>query len=395
MGGRRRRVLGQRVSDLRRRQGPKGSGHRLRGLLVAALGVVVFLLPAGASGRASPTSGTVAPVTYGTQGANGWYITNVTVNWVIQPLGYLSTEGCDARTIATDTVNTDLTCTATWSDGNASSTVHIHRDATPPTVTVTPDRAPDANGWYNKPVGFTYSGADPTSGVASCSRVAYAGPDNTNATVTGTCSDNAGNVASVTKTLKYDATPPKIKKFDLKARKGGAQLLWRGSADVKSVELLRAPGLKGAAQSAVFTGTGLSTGFTDRGLRPGREYRYQLTVSDDAANKTTQTMNFVARGALLAPAPGERVTKAPLLVWTPVRGASYYNVVLVRGRRVFSAWPTRTRLKLPRAWTYHGRRYTLRSGSYRWIVWPGFGSLSAGRYGKMLGGSTFTFGGPG
>jgi hypothetical protein len=164
---------------------------------------------------------------------------------------------------------------------------------------------------------------------------------------------------------------------------------------VKSVELLRAPGLKGAAQSAVFTGGGLSTGFVDRGLRPGREYRYQLTVSDDAANKTTKTINFVARGALLAPAPGERVTKAPLLVWTPVRGASYYNVVLVRGRRVFSAWPTRTRLKVPRAWTYHGHRYKLRSGSYRWIVWPGFGSLSAGQYGKMLGGSTFTFGGPG
>ena len=358
------------------------------------MAVVVFLLPAGASGRANPTSGTVTPVIYGTQGTNGWYITNVTVNWVITPLPVQMTQGCDASTITNDTVNTDLTCHAWWSDGDSSATVHIHRDATPPAVTVTPDRAPDANGWYNQPVGFTYSGSDPTSGVAACSRVAYAGPDNASATVTGTCSDNAGNVTSVTKALKYDATPPKIKKFDLKARNGGARLLWRGSADVKSVQLLRAPGLKGAAQSAVFTGGGLSTGFVDRGLRPGRQYRYQLTVSDDAANKTTQTIDFVARGALLDPAPGERVTKPPLLVWSAVRGASYYNVVLVRGRRVFSAWPTRTRLKMPRAWTYHGRHYKLRSGSYRWFVWPGFGSLSTGRYGKMLGGSTFTFGGP-
>ena len=165
---------------------------------------------------------------------------------------------------------------------------------------------------------------------------------------------------------------------------------------MKSVELLRAPGLKGAAQSAVFTRREASRPASSiMACAPGREYRYQLTVSDDAANKTTQTKDFVARGALLDPAPGERVAKPPLLVWTAVRGASYYNVVLVRGHRVFSAWPTRARLKLPRAWTYHGRRYKLRSGSYRWFVWPGFGSLSAGQYGKMLGGSTFTFGGPG
>jgi hypothetical protein len=161
------------------------------------------------------------------------------------------------------------------------------------------------------------------------------------------------------------------------------------------VEIQRAPGLKGAAQSVVYRGASLSSGWVDRGLRPGREYRYQLTVSDDAANKTTKTIDFVARGALLDPAPGERVAKPPLLAWTAVRGATYYNVVLVRGRRVFSAWPTSARLKMPRAWTYHGRRYKLRSGSYRWFVWPGFGSLSAGHYGKMLGGSTFTFGGPG
>jgi hypothetical protein len=262
-------------------------------------------------------------------------------------------------------------------------------------VTVTPDRAPDANGWYNQPVAFTFGGADPTSGIQACSRIAYAGPDNPSASVTGTCSDKAGNITSVSTALKYDATPPKIRKFQIKARNGGAQLHWQFSADTKSVELLRAPGQKGAAQSIVYRGAGLSRGHVDRGLRPGREYRYQLTVGDDAANKTTKTIDFVARGALLDPAPGERVAKPPLLVWAAVRGASYYNVVLVRGRRVFSAWPTRTRLKMPRAWTYHGRRYKLRSGSYRWFVWPGFGSLSAGHYGKMLGGSTFTFGGPG
>jgi hypothetical protein len=339
---------------------------------------------------------------YGTLGANGWYVSNVTLNWAIE-IPYSWSNGCDATTLTADTSGMSFTCSA----GNGTTcpnppdcalttkTVALKRDATPPTVVVIPERAPDANGWYNKPVTFAFSGADPISGIQACSRLTYSGPDNTNASMVGNCKDNAGNVTAVTQALKYDATPPKIKRFTLKARKGGAQLHWQGTDGVKSVQILRAPGLKGAAQSAVFTGGKLSTRFVDRGLRPGREYRYQLTVSDDAANQTTTTRDFVARGALLNPAPGERVAKPPLLAWTAVRGASYYNVVLVRGRRVFSAWPTSPRLKMPRAWTYHGRRYKLRSGSYRWFVWPGFGSLSAGRYGKMLGGSSFTFGGSG
>ena len=141
--------------------------------------------------------------------------------------------------------------------------------------------------------------------------------------------------------------------------------------------------------------TASAKGYTDRGLRPGRDYVYRLTATDAAANVSTKTLDFRARGQLLYPAPGERVTKPPLLVWNAVRGASYYNVILVRGHRVYSAWPLSARLQLPRSWTYHGRRYKLRRGTYRWFVWPGRGPLSAGRYGKMLGGSTFTFGGSG
>ena len=102
-----------------------------------------------------------------------------------------------------------------------------------------------------------------------------------------------------------------------------------------------------------------------------------------------RTLDYVARGALLVPGPGEQVAKPPLLVWSAVKGARYYNVVLVRGRRVYSAWPVRSRLQLPRSWKYHGRRYKLRPGTYRWYVWPGKGKLSAGRYGKLLGASSF------
>jgi hypothetical protein len=367
----------------------------LRRLLLAALGVVVFLLPAGASGRPAAPNNSVTPVYYGSQGAGGWYITNVTVNWMIEPLGYLGTEGCQATTITTDTADTMLRCHVWWADGTDFDVrIHIHRDATPPTVTAVPSRAPDSNGWYNHALSVGFSGADATSGIDACSQGTYGGPDNANATVSGFCRDKAGNIGTASTTLKYDATPPTLGSLNVKAGNRRAKLFF-SAQDATSIQVVRAPGLKGATESVVFSGPGSAKSFVDGELTPGRTYVYRLTATDAAANQATKTAEYLARGALLNPAPGERVTKPPLLIWASKRGADYYNVILVRGRRVFSAWPVQTRLQLPRAWKYHGRRYKLRPGTYKWFVWPGYGPLSAGRYGKLLGGSTFTFGGSG
>ena len=58
---------------------------------------------------------------------------------------------------------------------------------------------------------MTFSGTDPTSGIASCTKTTYSGPDSGGTTVSGTCTDNAGNVsAPSTFNLKYDATPPSV-----------------------------------------------------------------------------------------------------------------------------------------------------------------------------------------
>ncbi|MGH3051881.1 MAG: Ig-like domain-containing protein, partial [Gaiellaceae bacterium] len=109
------------------------------------------------------------------------------------PLG----EGAHVFEVRAKDAAGNLSAPATW-----SWTV----DLTPPAnVSGTPDRGADANGWYNHSVTIAFTSTDPT---ATCSSVPYSGPDGESATVTGTCTDPAGNQATGTMTLKYDATPP-------------------------------------------------------------------------------------------------------------------------------------------------------------------------------------------
>jgi hypothetical protein len=336
----------------------------------------------------------------GTVGTNGWYRGSahgnfVVVHWSVSDpeSTIISTTGCDpALQIAGPTLGTTRTCSATSLGGTtAITTKAIAIDATPPAVTAAAARVPDSNGWYNRPVGVSFSGTDATSGVASCSAATYAGPDNAAAQVAGTCTDVAGNMGSGTLALAYDATPPQLLKLSSKPTKRGVVLKWAASADTQRVQVTRSPGKGAKSLQVVYAGT--ATTFPDKGLRVGKRYRYTVSAFDAAANIASRTIVVTATGALLAPAPGERVTGRPRLTWTPTRGASYYNVQLVRGGTILSVWPRTTSLRLPRSWIFHGHRYHLHRGIYRWYVWPGFGPLAAARYGGLLGRSSFLFAG--
>jgi hypothetical protein len=172
-------------------------------LAVAFLGAVGFA-PAA---HATPTITTA--ITAGTPGDNGWYLSDVTVQ--IQVGGATDTSCPAVKTFhaSSDT----LDCSAT--DGTpVGATLHLQFkiDKDKPTVTgASPDRQPNANGWYNAPVTVSLAGSDGTSGIASCQQVAYSGPDSASAGVTGTCRDVAGNVSSpFSLALKYDATAPSV-----------------------------------------------------------------------------------------------------------------------------------------------------------------------------------------
>jgi hypothetical protein len=360
-------------------------------VFVGALAGTLFVAP-GASGL--PAAVDAQPTIIGTLGAGGWYLSNVTVRWTIS--GETGSEGCATQTISVDTPGTRVTCRA-WNDTppgepieeEVSKTVTIKLDKTPPVASVALERQPDANGWYNHPFTVAWVGSDVTSGLAGCSSARYAGPDSGGGALSGSCTDRAGNVAGSAYAFKYDATPPAIFAVDTKPGNRSVEVSWRASADTQLVEIFRAPGRNGQGEGLVYRGT--ERGFRDTGLTVGRSYEYRLRGLDAAANPAEQAIKIVATGALLSPAPGARVSlKAlPTLVWTPVKKTSYYNLQLVRVRRVLSTWPVRPGFRLRRTWTYRGRRYSLRPGVYRWYVWPGKGKISAGKYGRLLGSSTF------
>lgn len=182
---------------------------------LAALGLVAAVAVPGASGvPGDPSPPVITPVITGTLGNDGWYVTNVTVNWDVrdQESVVTSSTGCGATTLATDTPGARLTCAAESDGGTATMSKTIKVDKTGPPVTgAAPDRAADGGGWYTRPVTVAFSGTDAGSGVEACSTVTYSGPDSGSASVTGNCRDRAGNVGPASSfALKFDATPPAV-----------------------------------------------------------------------------------------------------------------------------------------------------------------------------------------
>ncbi|MFL6229949.1 MAG: hypothetical protein ACJ741_14345, partial [Pyrinomonadaceae bacterium] len=96
-----------------------------------------------------------------------------------------------------DNASASVSGTCTDKAGNTGgATFALHYDATPPTVSsATPDRGPDADGWYNHTLSVAFTGTDATSGIASCDSPSYAKPDSSKASLSGRCRDNAGNVS--------------------------------------------------------------------------------------------------------------------------------------------------------------------------------------------------------
>jgi hypothetical protein len=361
------------------------------GVALAAL----VLVPAAAADTSPPA---ISYTITGTTGSNGWYRGSsygpfVVVGWSVKdpdsPI--TASTGCEPGIrIYSPAVAATLTCTATSAGGTASvTTAKISVDAEPPTaVGPAPSRGPDYNGWYNHPLTVAWHGSDATSGIASCTSLSFPSAGLVAASLTGGCTDNAGNVAYAPFALQYDATAPTVRGVSVASRDGANTLSWTRSSPADTVVVERTA--RGSKKSRlVFRGAASS--FTDKQVADGREYRYVVHTVDEAGN-ASKAVPVTALPKSLALGPASYVPRAagaPVLHWSRVSKAAYYHVQLFRnGRRILAAWPLATKLALKTHWRWQGHRYRLSRGTYRWFVWAGFGPRSAARY-RLLGRATF------
>jgi hypothetical protein len=148
-------------------------------------------------------------------GLNGWYVSDVNLDWTVtDPESAFTTVGCADTTITSDQVATSYSCSATSAGGSAGPvTVSIKRDATAPTIAGSLDRAPAGTGWFNEATGAPYAHYDcddVTSGVASCTGD-YLFPEGYDQEHTGYASDSAGNTASTKiEHVSVDLTDPEV-----------------------------------------------------------------------------------------------------------------------------------------------------------------------------------------
>lgn len=429
-------------------------------VLVVALGVVVAALPGSAAALDPPSASCNGG------GCGGWFRSNVTVSWSYNSAGATGASGCGSSTVSDDTGGATFTCTVNYGGSFVGSSVTVRKDSSPPGVTASASRGPDESGWYTSPVSFSFTGDDGASGVASCTSGTYSGPDGGDVTVSGSCTDNAGNTGSTSLKIKYDATAPTVtgtpaRKPDANGwynhpvdvaftgtdagsgvkecsptvtykgpdaspaklvgqcrdaaghlsapiaveirydatpparpnvawvhRGASISLSWTLGKDVVQTKVIRAPGLKGTKPGVVYQGKAHK--LVDRKLTPGKRYWYEVVLLDQAGNEASKTIGLRPAEGIYAPADGSTVGSAPLVQWSPVARARFYNLQLWRGNlKLLTTWVTHTSLALKQRWKFRGQAHRFTNGEYRLFVWPAFGTRRDPRYGKLVGQVSF------
>jgi len=357
-------------------------------VLLLSGGFLAVALAAPAANADSVTPRCFSPTPFAPTDCQSWHNQPVSLKW--DTTGF--PENCPVLLSYKKEGQSTFSCTVLNSDnsGTTTGTVTLRIDLTPPAITgATPSRPADVDVWWTQPVSFSFAGNDSLSQIASCDTVTYSGPGGPGAVVTGGCHDLAGNYGVASYPIDYDSTPPALNNVKATPESRSATISWDASPDAVRARVTRLAGAHASAQTLVYSGPG--DRFTDSGISNGKTYTYTVSVYDAAINSSSRAVRAKPEISLgLKPARNARLERPPRLRWPAVKGADYYNVQLYRGKRkLLTVWPAGAHLKLRRVMRVHGLTIRLRSGRYRWYVWPGYGSRAAHRYGSFIGQSSF------
>ena len=206
--------------------------------------------------------------------------------------------------LGSQTATCDYTDEGGLAADTASATYTIV-DTGNPTIshTLTPSDGPNANGWYNQDVAFSFTCGDSGSGVESCVGDTTLG-EGANQSVTGTATDWAGNTATdLVSGINIDETDPTV------SFSGGpvaGSSYYFGSVPEKPT-CQAFDGLSGAPSCEV-TGGGTTTG----------EHTYTATAIDNAGNEGTATLTYTVTPWRLT----GFYAPVDLGVWNTVKGGS-------------------------------------------------------------------------
>lgn len=184
-----------------------------KNIVASVLGVGLGIFFSGQAFAADTTPPVITPTVTGTLGNNGWYTSNVTVNWdVSDPESPIKRRrGCASVTRYADAASKTFTCTAISNGGTARKSVTIKKDSTPPKAAIV---TPASGAIYatDKTILASYSCADLTSKVNNCTGTVAKGAniDTTTAglkTFSVIIADKAGNTTTISKNYIV-RTPP-------------------------------------------------------------------------------------------------------------------------------------------------------------------------------------------
>jgi hypothetical protein len=169
-----------------------------------------------------PSPPVITKTVTGQQGNNGWYTSNVSVDWTVtepQSPNSLQLTGCEDQNITSDQAEQTYSCSATSAGGSAEEqSVTIKRDATAPVINDDgTTQSPNGALWFNSAVvnDFSATDATPGSGLASAASFTKSSGTAEGSAVkinSGPVSDLAGNTnAGIdSAAFKIDLTKPSV-----------------------------------------------------------------------------------------------------------------------------------------------------------------------------------------